>query len=117
MTGDDGIPFGLPPLTTQAAARIMRSLRDDDRAAATDPGLTLVAPSPADDYESYLRSAHWRHVRELALEHYGRTCVLCNATRRLNVHHRTYGSRGHERLADLVVLCRDCHARYHHEAA
>lgn len=65
----------------------------------------------------YLAGPEWARTRALALEHYGAACALCGATRRLNVHHRTYATVGSERLADLTVLCRDCHARYHKKPA
>ncbi len=64
-------------------------------------------------YDEYLRSPVWRRTRELALEYYGGKCCLCNSGDRLNVHHRTYERKGHELLADLIVLCRKCHATYH----
>ncbi len=70
-------------------------------------------PKRESPYDEYLRSPIWQRTRELALEYYGRKCCLCNSSERLNVHHRTYERRGHERLADLIVLCRDCHAGYH----
>jgi hypothetical protein len=75
-----------------------------------------AVPDPALDqttYEDYLRSDVWQRTRELALEYYGGKCCLCNSPEQLNVHHRTYERKGHERLADLIVLCRDCHSSYH----
>jgi hypothetical protein len=105
---NDGVPFGLPPITPQAAARIAVSLRHDDLAAREERG---------DWYSAYLESDLWARTRTLALEYHGDACCLCNAKRRVNVHHRTYDRIGKERLADLIVLCRDCHAIYHGKAA
>lgn len=31
----------------------------------------------------------------------------------LHVHHNTYVNYGEERLEDLIVLCRECHADFH----
>ncbi len=70
-----------------------------------------------DDYASYLKSDWWLRLRELALEHYGRSCALCGSDKKLNVHHRTYKRLGSERLGDLTILCRDCHARFHADRA
>ncbi len=70
-------------------------------------------PVAETSYEQYLRSDGWRRTRQLALEYYGDKCCLCNNPNNLNVHHRTYERKGHEKLADLIVLCRDCHASYH----
>lgn len=68
-------------------------------------------------YHDYLLSTIWARTRQLAFEFYGRRCCLCNSEDDLNVHHRTYERLGRERLADLVVLCRECHATFHGKAA
>lgn len=67
--------------------------------------------------EAYYRTDEWRHMRALALQHYGETCILCAAKEKLQVHHRTYERLGRERLNDLIVLCDNCHARYHGKTA
>lgn len=64
-------------------------------------------------YASYLRSDHWRQMRAKALSYYGDSCCLCDAKQRLEVHHRSYARLGRERMADLTVLCRSCHAKFH----
>lgn len=66
-------------------------------------------------YEDYLRSAAWQRQRAQALERAEYCCALCASAIRLNVHHRTYARLGDERPADLTVLCRDCHARFHNK--
>jgi hypothetical protein len=73
--------------------------------------------NPNFDYDAYLRSAAWEIRRTFALEYYGARCCLCPATTSLQVHHRTYERIGAERLTDLIVLCRPCHARFHDKAA
>jgi len=64
------------------------------------------------EYEDYLRSPRWvamsRDVRR-----FRRECEKCSFPYELNVHHRTYERLGHERMSDLIVLCRSCHARTH----
>lgn len=64
-------------------------------------------------YLDYLQSEAWKIRREMALEAAGYACQLCPATRKLDVHHRTYSRLFGERLADLTVLCRDCHGKFH----
>lgn len=64
-------------------------------------------------YSDYLNTAHWARLRAMALEHYGESCGLCSRTANLNVHHRTYDRRGREHINDLIVLCDDCHRRFH----
>lgn len=63
--------------------------------------------------EVYLRSVHWASVRRDALERAEYRCQVCNADKALDVHHRTYERLGAEAPADLTVLCRRCHARFH----
>lgn len=66
-------------------------------------------------YDEYLKSEYWRDVRRVALHRAGERCQLCNARDRLQVHHRCYTRRGLPgELEDLIVLCADCHGRFHH---
>lgn len=64
-------------------------------------------------YRDYLQSPEWAVVRRLALEQADHACRLCGGRDGLDVHHRTYERLGQERLADVIVLCRDCHSRFH----
>lgn len=70
--------------------------------------------------EEYLASEHWQQRRAEALDFAEHRCQICNREQNeldegsiLDVHHRTYERIGRERLADLTVLCRACHARFH----
>jgi 5-methylcytosine-specific restriction endonuclease McrA len=65
----------------------------------------------------YYLSTAWQVLRRAALADAGHKCQLCSGTERLNVHHNNYVNWGHETLADLVVLCRRCHAKHHNVAA
>ncbi|MDB1927190.1 HNH endonuclease signature motif containing protein [Clostridium tertium] len=65
------------------------------------------------EYQEYLNSPHWKETRLKALKRAGNRCQLCSSTNNLNVHHNTYKNKGNEDLKDLVVLCRDCHAKFH----
>lgn len=66
-------------------------------------------------YNDFLKTVYWYIVRKHFLKKYGEQCFICNSTEYLNVHHRTYKNHGreHEHLEDLVVLCKDCHAKFH----
>lgn len=64
-------------------------------------------------YADYLKSELWQAKREIALARAGYKCQLCSKTQNLNVHHNTYDRIGKELETDLVVLCRDCHAKFH----
>jgi 5-methylcytosine-specific restriction endonuclease McrA len=64
-------------------------------------------------YEKHIRSARWRNIRRDVLRLRGNTCERCmepQAPSSLEVHHVTYERLGRERMSDLRVLCRDCHA-------
>lgn len=65
------------------------------------------------DYEGYLNTEHWHTMRRLALDAAEERCQLCYSPQRLQVHHRTYERLGHERMADLTVLCDSCHEAFH----
>lgn len=68
-------------------------------------------------YAAYLQTEEWRarRLEELRRAHF--RCRLCNAAGPLDVHHRTYERRGCEAPADLIVLCRVCHTRFHRPSA
>lgn len=67
-------------------------------------------------YAEYLQTPHWQEVRKKALRRAGGRCQLCNKNGTvLDVHHRTYERRGQEYAADVIVLCRDCHSKFHGE--
>jgi len=64
-------------------------------------------------YDEYLQTSHWHSKRYQALDRAKHRCQLCNSSKRLDVHHRTYENLGHEEPEDLIVLCRKCHEHFH----
>lgn len=65
-------------------------------------------------YKDYLNTDEWKNKRLCALKAAGFSCQLCNdSDKTLHVHHRTYERRGNEKLGDLIVLCEDCHKKFH----
>jgi len=70
---------------------------------------------PIKSYSEYLLGEHWRgKVRPAVLERAGHRCQLCGAMdKTLHVHHNSYERLGNELPWDLIVLCEDCHAKYH----
>lgn len=66
-------------------------------------------------YRDYLKTSHWKQLRETMLVKCRNRCQLCNTDGPVHVHHRTYDRRGFEHLADLVVLCAACHAKFHNK--
>ena len=72
-----------------------------------------VAELKAMPYADYLRSSHWKRKRAKAIRKAGGRCQFCGAQELLQVHHLTYARKGCEQLADLQVLCADCHKGEH----
>ncbi len=70
-------------------------------------------PQKRVEYHAYIASKAWQRKREEAFRHHGRFCCECESQDMLHVHHKTYGRLGRERMADLEVLCVDCHALRH----
>lgn len=68
-------------------------------------------------YEDFLQTDYWKMVREIKLQQSENKCQVCGSKSNLNVHHNTYAHHGkeHLHLADLVVLCKDCHSLFHHK--
>jgi hypothetical protein len=64
-------------------------------------------------HPEYLLTSHWRACRERAIERAGGACQVCHSAEEPNVHHRSYERLGDEAEADLIVLCRACHERFH----
>lgn len=64
-------------------------------------------------YRDYLQSPEWQQKRKSMLRASGYRCSLCNAQGELHVHHKTYERRGQEFQKDLIVLCAECHRKFH----
>ena len=66
------------------------------------------------DYNEYLKTKHWKHFKIEALTEAHKKCHMCNSEDpMLFVHHRTYDNRGRETFNDVIVLCGECHAKFH----
>jgi hypothetical protein len=64
-------------------------------------------------YSEFLRTDYWHAVKAHVL--IVESCSMCAGHLKLNVHHRTYKHHGREHLhlEDLIVLCENCHAKFH----
>ncbi len=72
-----------------------------------------IAELRAMPYQDYLRTQDWLRRRAVKLEISEYRCQLCNSSEGLQVHHRTYERLGCEKMGDLIVLCKECHALFH----
>lgn len=71
-------------------------------------------------YNDFLKTRYWQIIRNKKLQSVGKKCELCAATGELHVHHKTYEHHGYELVfweTDLIVLCKDCHAKHHDKVA
>lgn len=66
-------------------------------------------------WKVYLKSDHWKELRERAFALHGRYCAKCSATKRLDVHHITYRWIFDVTPEHLQILCRPCHQQEHPE--
>lgn len=67
-----------------------------------------------DDYEEYLKSKHWQKVKRRFFSDPSRKkCAVCGIKHNLDLHHKTYENLGHEKLDDLIPLCRAHHELVH----
>lgn len=101
----------------------LSALQESGKLRNTKPDYRLV-PQPVDNfmdlavlkslpYDDYLKTEYWQQVRKESLRRAKYRCQMCNADAPLDVHHRTYETRGEETTGDVIALCRDCHAKYH----
>ena len=71
---------------------------------------------PFMSYKQQLLDSRWKKRREQVLEHKGRKCEICGATKNLHIHHKRYlyGKYAWEyKMKDLMVLCGGCHEKMH----
>lgn len=52
-------------------------------------------------------------MRARALTYAEHRCQVCNGSKKVQVHHRTYDRIGCELPSDLTVLCDKCHGLFH----
>ena len=64
-------------------------------------------------YKLYLLTRHWQHFRKEALKFYQNKCQTCGKVTVLDVHHRSYDNIGEETFNDVIVLCHECHGKFH----
>lgn len=66
-------------------------------------------------YSAFLETDYWRQIAKKIKERDGKRCVVCNSSKDLAAHHRTYQHHGEEHLflGDLTTLCEKCHTRHH----
>lgn len=67
------------------------------------------------NYKDFLQTLYWKTIAEKKRSEAKYKCQLCGKSGFLAVHHRTYSTHGyeHQNMNDLIVLCNDCHEKFH----
>jgi len=68
------------------------------------------------DYPEFLETKYWKVISRYVKYRQDYKCQLCGSKDNLNVHHKNYDIRGEEYhywKEDLIVLCKNCHAKFH----
>lgn len=112
-------------LAEKQVADALSALSQVGVAKETSEGWMLIyKPSQKDfedseiniDYQSYLNSERWIKKSNDAKKRSGYRCQLCNKSSKdiqLHAHHRTYERLGKELDTDIIVLCSECHRKFH----
>lgn len=75
---------------------------------------SLLVYNTKETYYDYLKSDKWKNIARKKRQEAGNRCQLCNnGNLVLHVHHRTYDNVYNEQMGDLIVLCADCHGKFH----
>ena len=64
-------------------------------------------------YHKYLKSKRWKQKKDQILKNRENKCQLCGDMNNIHVHHNTYDRVGFEKDEDLIILCNECHAKFH----
>lgn len=72
------------------------------------------SPKTLINHEKYIKSEEWDIKRKDKLKEANYKCQLCsNKDTELHVHHNNYDNLGDENMDDLIVLCKECHSKFH----
>ena len=75
----------------------------------------ITQNKPTDDewrkkYQAHMKSSRWKNTRHALFRLRGKKCEACGSNHpSLEVHHITYERLGHERFADLKIVCKAYH--------
>ncbi|MGL5715607.1 hypothetical protein [Cetobacterium sp.] len=66
-------------------------------------------------YKEFLKTPYWKAISEKVRIKSVFRCSLCNSSKNLSVHHRTYSIHGDElhNMNELICICQECHEKHH----
>lgn len=68
------------------------------------------------EYQSAIRSSHWKKLKALKLKLTGERCEGCGCRpMQPELHHRHYKTLGREQPGDVALVCMDCHEKMDQE--
>ena len=67
------------------------------------------------EYQEFLKTPYWKAIAAHSKYKAGYRCQVCNSIYDLATHHRNYAIYGfeHAHMHELIVLCDDCHSKFH----
>lgn len=67
-----------------------------------------------EEYRKYLLSPQWKEFRlKFTTSKPLPKCIVCEDTKKLDVHHVSYDNLGSEKFTDVMLFCRRCHYKFH----
>lgn len=88
-----------------------KNLEDQKRREKIQENINYLKSLP---YKEYLQTEHWKDLRKRMMNRANYSCGMCNSKNViLHVHHKSYKNLGDEDYSDLIVLCEDCHYKFH----
>ena len=64
-------------------------------------------------YKDYLKTEHWKNFRKNIYAK-RKNCQNCGTSKKtLNLHHKNYNNLWKETNTDVIILCQECHYRFH----
>ena len=69
-------------------------------------------------YNDFLKTLYWEAIAMHKKHKSSYKCSMCGNTKNLSTHHNTYKNHGYEHKndvinKDLIVLCQNCHNKFH----
>lgn len=65
------------------------------------------------EHQKFLNSSYWKNFRVKYVKAIGSRCELCFSIANLCVHHNNYWNKGKETSEDVIILCGECHDKFH----
>lgn len=78
-----------------------------------DDTQALCKANGYENYECYIHSGHWYHLKQTAGIHRNSVCCVCQNTGKTLAHHIRYRNLLDVLPGDLVPMCDDCHEEFH----